>query len=103
MPKHLILWDCLGTQSLDKDAIETATGLSCSRVHTGLCVSQLEAASTAIAAGDALIACQQERSTFEEIAADLEVETPAFVDLRDRAGWSADTASGVYPLWGYQK
>ncbi|MEL6508739.1 MAG: 4Fe-4S binding protein [Pseudomonadota bacterium] len=93
MPKHLILCDCLGTQSLDKDAIETATGLSCSRVHTGLCVSQLEAASTAIAAGDALIACQQERSTFEEIAADLEVETPAFVDLRDRAGWSADTAS----------
>ncbi len=93
MPKHLILCDCLGSQSLDKDALEAATGLSCSRVHTGLCTTQIEAASAAIEAGDALIACQQERTTFEELAADLEIETPAFVDLRDRAGWSADTAS----------
>lgn len=93
MPKQLILCDCLGSQSLDKDALEQASGLKCSRVHTGLCTSQIEAASAAIAEGDALIACQQERAVFEEIASDLGVETPAFVDLRDRAGWSADSAS----------
>ena len=93
MPKHLILCDCLGSQSLDKDALETATDLSCSRVHTGLCTTQLEAASAAIAGGDALIACQQEQATFEELAEDLGVEAPAFVDLRDRAGWTTDTAS----------
>ncbi|MEL7212840.1 MAG: 4Fe-4S binding protein [Pseudomonadota bacterium] len=93
MPKHLILCDCLGSQSLDKDALEAATGLTCSRVHTGLCTTQLDAASALIADENALIACQQERATFEEIAADLNCEPPAFVDLRDRAGWTADTAS----------
>ena len=93
MPKQLILCDCLGSQSLDKDALENNSGLSCSRVHTGLCTTQIEAASAAIQAGDAVIACQQERAVFEEIAEDLGVDAPAFVDLRDRAGWTADTAS----------
>ena len=34
------------------------------------------------------MACLQERQVFEELAEELEVETPDFVDLRDRAGWS---------------
>ena len=34
-----------------------------------------------------IIACQQERQRFEELAEELEVDVPAFVDLRDRAGW----------------
>ncbi|WP_433990276.1 Ion-translocating oxidoreductase complex subunit B (plasmid) [Pseudoseohaeicola sp. NH-UV-7] len=92
MPKHLIICDCLGSQSIDADGLSNATGLSCSRLHTALCTTQIDLAAKAIESGDAIIACQQERSRFEELAHDLEADIPGFVDLRDRAGWSADTA-----------
>ena len=36
MKKTLLICDCLGTQKLDADALATATGMTCSRVHTGL-------------------------------------------------------------------
>jgi len=34
------------------------------------------------------VACMQEQQVFEELAEELEIATPLFVDLRDRAGWS---------------
>jgi len=92
MAKSLILCDCMGSQKVDADAIEAATGLSCSPVHTGLCTKEIEKAASAIQAGDAVLACQQERALFEDLADELGVDQPGFVDLRDRAGWSADGA-----------
>ncbi|NNK77689.1 MAG: 4Fe-4S binding protein [Litoreibacter sp.] len=91
MTKKLVLCDCLGSQSLGADAIGAATGLSCSRVFTNLCEAQIEDAAKAIAEGDVILACQQERQRFEELAAEIEAEIPTFLDLRDRAGWSDDT------------
>lgn len=88
MSKTLILCDCMGSQALDADGISQASGLGCSRVHTSLCMNQLDIAAKALAEGDAIIACQQERQRFEDLAAELEVDAPGFVDLRDRAGWS---------------
>lgn len=93
MAKQLILCDCSGSQSLDAEALSNATGIACSRVHSGLCTHQIELAATAIQSGDAIIACQQERQRFEDLAADLAVPIPGFVDLRDRAGWSDDAGS----------
>lgn len=93
MPKKLILCDCLGSQSIDAEGLEQASGLSCSRLHTSLCTTQLDSAAQAIAAGDTIFACQQERSRFEEIAVEIGAEVPGFLDLRDRAGWSDDPAS----------
>lgn len=93
MAKRLILCNCSGTQEIDATALEDATGLACSRVHSGLCTSQIDLASQEIASGDAIICCQQERRVFEEIAAETGVETPGFTDIRDRAGWSDDTGS----------
>jgi ferredoxin len=90
MTKHLILCNCLSSQSIDADGIAKATGLRCSRVHTALCTTGLQAAATAITAGDALIACTQEAPRFTELAEELDVLTPDFVDIRDRAGWSED-------------
>lgn len=95
MPKHLIICDCLGTQSIDGGALASATGMTCSKLHTSLCTSQLDSAAAAITAGDALIACQQERARFEELATEIGADMPGFVDLRDRAGWSDDAASGL--------
>lgn len=88
MPKTLILCDCLGTQSLDPEALSQATGLQCSKVHAGLCVHDTGSLATAIATGEAVIACAQETALFEELAEDLDVGPPETVDLRDRAGWS---------------
>jgi ferredoxin len=90
MAKHLILCNCLGSQSVDGNGIAAATGLACSRVHTALCTTGLSSAAKAISAGDAVIACAQEASRFVELAEELGVSAPDFVDIRDRAGWSED-------------
>lgn len=91
--KQLILCDCLGSQAIDADTIEAATGLTCSKMHTALCTQQSDDAARAIAAGNAIIACGQEQARFIEIAAEIGADMPAFVDLRDRAGWSGDKLS----------
>ncbi len=88
MAKRLILCDCLGSQEIDAARLSTATGLKCSRVYSALCGDELEQAAAEIGKGDALVACLQEAPLFTELAEELGVATPAFVDLRDRAGWS---------------
>ncbi|MFT7059185.1 MAG: ferredoxin [Pseudorhodobacter sp.] len=90
MTKHLILCDCSGSQKIDAAGISAATGMRCSRVHTGLCTTGLKAAATAISEGNALIACAQEAPRFAELAEELGVDAPEFIDIRDRAGWSDD-------------
>jgi len=87
MTQKLVLCDCLGSQSVDADAIEKACGLACTKPYNSLCMDQLDAAAKELAEGDVIIACQQERQVFEELAEELDVPSPGFVDLRDRAGW----------------
>jgi ferredoxin len=92
MAKRLLVCSCAGSQTVDTAAIETATGLACSRLHQALCTDDAGAAAEALRAdGETLIACEQERATFEEIAAEVGA-APGFVDLRDRAGWSDEGA-----------
>lgn len=88
MGKSLILCDCAGSQILDPAEIEAACDVTCSRLHTALCTSQIALAAEAIKAGDAIIACQQEHVVFRDLAEDLDADVPGFLDLRDRAGWS---------------
>jgi ferredoxin len=95
MTKTLILCDCEGSQAIDADAISSATGLQCSKVFTGLCMGQADRAAELIGTGDCVVACQQERVFFEELAEDLEADAPAFLDLRDRAGWSDEGAQAA--------
>ncbi len=90
MPNTLILCDCSGSQTLDAKALSKATGKTCSRIHTALCTAELGDAAAFIKAGGATIACLQERQIFEELADELGAQPPAFVDLRDRAGWSEE-------------
>ena len=88
MSKSLILCNCMGSQTIDAPLIGEAAGLTCSRVHTALCTDQIENAAKLMQAEEVVIACQQERAVFEDLAEDMGVEAPGFVDLRDRAGWS---------------
>lgn len=88
MAKRVLLCSCEGSQHVDGQAIEEATGLSCGSVYNRLCTTQLPLAAEAMESGDVVIACGQEMARFEELAAELGVEMPGFVDIRDRAGWS---------------
>ncbi|WP_306153051.1 4Fe-4S binding protein [Roseovarius sp. MMSF_3281] len=95
MAKRLILCNCSGTQVLDSGALEAATGLACSKVHSALCTTQTDLTAKEIASEDAIICCQQEQRIFDDIAADIGVPPPAVTDLRDRAGWSDDPRSKI--------
>ncbi len=89
---RLILCDCAGSQTVDPGAIATATGLSCSAVHTRLCTRQIDTALAEMAVGSAILACGQEVARLTEAAESAGIAAPAFVDLRDRAGWSDEAA-----------
>ncbi|MDU8942056.1 4Fe-4S binding protein [Ovoidimarina sediminis] len=88
----LLLCDCAGTQTLDREGIAKATGLACSKIHTGLCTRELDLAAEALRGGDVIVACQQEADTFEALAEEVGANTPLTVDIRDRAGWSDEGA-----------
>lgn len=66
--------------------------MSCSGCYSSLCTAEIDIAAKAISAGDVIIACGQEANRFSELAEELEAPEPRFVDIRDRAGWTADTA-----------
>ncbi|MDA7966618.1 4Fe-4S binding protein [Ruegeria sp.] len=89
MVTKIVLCDCAGTQKLDADGISSACDTACTKVHTALCTQQIETAAQLMQSGEPLvIACGQETEVFSELAEELGVDTPGFVDLRDRAGWS---------------
>ncbi len=91
MTDTVLLCDCLGSQRIDRAGLEAGSGRPCSEVGTHLCGRQIGRVAEALAAGTPVtVACEQERATFEALAADLDVDPPALVDLRDRAGWSDD-------------
>lgn len=92
MSKSLILCNCAGTQTIDAEGLTSASGLPCSKVHSALCTVQSNAAAEAISTGDAIFCCAQESALFAELADSLDAPAPATLDLRDRAGWSADDA-----------
>lgn len=97
MSVKLLLCDCGGSQTLDRDRIEAASGLSCSRVHSHLCTRQIDLAAAAMREPEAevIVACQQEAGTFEALAGEIGADAPLAVDIRDRAGWSDQGADAT--------
>ncbi len=94
MASKLVLCDCAGTQSLNADQISQSCDATCTKIHTALCTTELEAAAALLGTDDqVIIACGQESQVFLELAEELGVDQPGFVDLRDRAGWSDEGAS----------
>ncbi|MCA0963944.1 4Fe-4S binding protein [Salipiger bermudensis] len=93
MTKTLITCDCLGSQSIDAKALSEATGFEVTPPCKALCTTQIELAAKGLTQGNVVLCCTQESRTFEALAAELELEPAPLLDLRDRAGWSADEAS----------
>ncbi|WP_373050308.1 4Fe-4S binding protein [Thalassovita aquimarina] len=94
MAKRLILCNCSGSQSIEPKVFEGRENLRCSRVHSELCGRELDIAAKEISSGEAIIACQQEAQKFRELAEELSVAPPEFVDIRDRAGWTESPEPG---------
>ncbi|WP_371229707.1 4Fe-4S binding protein [Roseovarius sp. 2305UL8-3] len=95
MSKTLITCDCLGTQAIDSQALSDATGLTVKSPCSALCTSQIEQAAEALGSEDVIICCTQEARIFEALAAELDREAPPLLDLRNRAGWTDDTATNI--------
>ena len=76
-------------------ALADATGLKCSKVYSELCIKNLDIVEKAIQSGDTAICCEQQSSIFDEIAADIDKDSPIVVDIRDRAGWTVDKKTVV--------
>ncbi len=91
---RLLLCDCAGTMTPDRDAIATGCGLSAERVHTQLCRAQAGVAAAAFKSGaPVIVACGQEAPAFEALAEEVGAAAGLVcVDIRDRAGWSEDSA-----------
>lgn len=92
MSKRLITCDCLGSQTFDAKALSNATGLDVRPPCTALCTTEIDRAATALTEGDVIFCCAQETRRFDALAEELGVDPAPTLDLRDRAGWTADTA-----------
>lgn len=93
MPKTLITCDCLGSQKVDVAGLARTTGLDVPPACSALCTTQIDKAVAALQTGDAIFCCTQEAPRFEALAHELGVDAPPVLDLRDRAGWTADQAN----------
>ncbi|MEO1264321.1 MAG: 4Fe-4S dicluster domain-containing protein [Pseudomonadota bacterium] len=87
---RLLLCNCQKTMHLDGDAIAKALGADAAiPIHTELCGAQISTAADALKAGGPLrIACTQEAALFAELADEHAADAPAFVNIRERSGWS---------------
>ena len=89
---RLFVCSCEKTMSFDPAKLGAAYGEVSS--HHQLCRTEIGAVETALATESPVcIACTQERPLFEEIAAEAGHQAVSFVNIREMAGWSADTAS----------
>ena len=93
MVKSLITCDCMGSQKIDSAELSQATGLDVQPPCSALCTTQIDRAADALATGDTIFSCTQEARVFEALADEIGAAPPPVLDLRDRAGWSADPAS----------
>ncbi len=92
--KRVLVCDCRGTMALDARRLAAGLGAETPDIHHELCRSQRERFAAALSDGEPLlVACAQEAPVFDEAAQQAGAETPvAYVDIRDRAGWSEQGA-----------
>ncbi|SON55290.1 formate hydrogenlyase complex iron-sulfur subunit [Hartmannibacter diazotrophicus] len=89
--RRLMLCNCEKSMRIDGQTIARQLGLDDLPVHSQLCRSQVDRYEAALADGEELlVACTQESPLFAEIAEEKGLGAPAFVNIRERAGWTAD-------------
>lgn len=93
--RKILLCDCEGSMALDAKAIAAGCGLKPGAIATQLCRSEIGRFEAALKGdGKLLVACAQEAPLFAETAAAKRPDADiAFVDIRERAGWSDEGAA----------
>ncbi|OYD54771.1 [Fe-S]-binding protein [Thauera propionica] len=96
--KQIHLCDCNRSFSLDAERLAAGAGsLAC---HHALCGAELPALETDLAAGrDVFVSCTQETALFGELAESQQAgQRIHFFNLRENAGWSAESAQATPKL-----
>jgi ferredoxin len=90
---RLLICTCEKSMPLDAQAIGRACSAHVTQANQ-LCGLDLAQFKTALTEGAGItIACTQEAPLFKEIAEDLGQAQPTFVNIRETAGWSKDSAA----------
>lgn len=96
--RRILICTCEDSMTIDGPGLAAALGATPEeageppQIHRHLCRSELAAFQQALDDGvPVLAACAQEAALFQELAADSGAPAPLCVDLRDRAGWTADS------------
>ena len=100
--QKIMVCNCGGSMDIDAKKLAKACGAAegC-EVATELCRGQIERFEAALKErGDAslIVACTQESATFEQIAEDAGAPIPDFINIREAAGWSDDSAAALPKL-----
>ena len=91
---RLLMCTCEGTMTIDPDSAGTALDGATVKTSDRLCTVDLDVAAKALEQdGTTLIACGQMATLFEELAEELDTGSLMTVDIRDRAGWTADKSA----------
>ena len=95
--KKILVCNCEVTMALDGRRLGEALGCGGIDVHTQLCRAQIDRfKQVAAAGGPLLVGCTQEAPLFEETRAEIAPEAEvAYVNLRERAGWSEESAEAL--------
>ncbi|MCK0104277.1 4Fe-4S dicluster domain-containing protein [Pseudohalocynthiibacter sp. F2068] len=97
--KHLLVCSCEATMHLDPETLKNAIGAETVKQTTALCMGDLDVAVKALSGNEpVLIACAQQAHLFAEIADEIAEQSEGgaellTVDIRDRAGWTADESA----------
>ena len=94
--RHILVCSCEDTMPQAADAVRRICGSA--RVSEGrqFCRAELGRFRAAAQGGGALtVTCTQEAPLFSEVAAELGVGEPAFVNIRETAGWSNEARAAL--------
>ncbi len=95
-PDTVFLCSCEGSMQVDPDTVSKATGAGHVELVQALCTTEIAQAEELAESGQGttLVACGQMAGLFESLWEEAGSEAPLLtVDIRDRAGWTADTSA----------
>jgi ferredoxin len=94
--KRVLVCSCENTMSIDPRRLGDGLKAVEPVLHRQLCLAEVEAFRAALDGGEPLlVCCTQEAPLFAEIAAEAGQGVPAFVNIREHAGWSDEGARAI--------
>jgi Na+-translocating ferredoxin:NAD+ oxidoreductase RNF subunit RnfB len=94
--RHILVCSCEDTMPQAAAAVRRACPGAKVSEGRQFCRAELERFRTAAQGGDPLIvSCTQEAPLFGEVATELGVPAPAFVNIRETAGWSSEAREAL--------